>query len=141
MTDNSSRIVAEHNMGSLDYFRFDALLKSADQLALYCKLPPFDTKIVMEYYKILDQLFLNFRAIMDRPSKEEIDKKFSAPKQKLFGGSITQTRKNLQIDINLIDDLREMHKTILDVKQIIGYGVPVRRTESQSVRMKRALGL
>ena len=130
----------EHNMGQLDFYRYDALLKLADEQSLGCKLPPIQPWNILNYYKILDQLYMNFRAVMDKENRGIIDKKFKNIQDNIFDGkSVTHNKKVTKIDKSLISDLRDMHMKILEVKQILGLGVPVIKSESQMKKMRRVL--
>lgn len=135
-------IKSEHNMGQLDFYRYDALLKIADQIGLSVKIPPFEPSDVINYYKILDQIYINFRALMNQNNKKELDEIFKKIQDKIFSpGTINQGKNNIKIDVSLLYDLRELHKVLLEVKQILGLGVPVFKKEAQNKRLKRVLGI
>ena len=130
----------EHNMGQLDFYRYDALLKLADEAAVQCKLPPIFPNNILNYYIILDQVYINFRAIMDKENRKLIDDQFQKLQNNIFDGeSVTHNKKVTKINKSLILDLRNMHMKILEVKQVLGLGIPILKKETQMKKMRRVL--
>ena len=65
---------AEITMGKQDYERLDALLRRADELAVYLKGTRLDVEAINPYYAILRQLYGNLRPIMGKEQPSSASK-------------------------------------------------------------------
>jgi len=132
---------AQYSMGELDYMRYDALLKLADEMTIIikCRSTPEARSeayhIVEPYYSVLYTLYLNWRALIRDLKKfdelfDKIDKSMNDWRKQ------TGTK---QFPNTLADSLVNIYKELLNIKQLIGLGINVRKEEKFTTKARRAL--
>lgn len=127
---------AEFSMGQYDYERYDKMLAAADHIAIRCR--NFESSFVVPLYATLKQLYINFKPIMYETRKKSIDEKFDEIEKEV----IKKIRKKTgykNFPLRTFKLLEEIHADILDVKQVMGLGIEVRRDISSKQKWDRAL--
>lgn len=132
---------SEFSMGELDFKRYDKWLDRGDISSAGINSTTIPTlQQVQNYFAELNVLYKNWKGLISNPikSKEIEDKIKRAKQQKRTWESSLETGQemNKYVIYSLIDLLDEIHTSILEVKQVIGLGIVVKRVLSASEKIK-----
>ena len=150
-TDNSfskdswkPRFQSEFSMGQLDFERFNLWLGRAELSSAMinsCEVPTLD--LVQRYFSELNVLYKSWRSLISSSEmKKELDEKIDIAKHKkrMWEQSLgTGNPVNKVIIFDIIDLLDAIHTKLLDIKQIIGLGIVVKKVMSAKEKIKYGL--
>ena len=132
---------SEFSMGELDFHRFDLWLGKADETSAIinsCIVP--DIEMVQAYFSQLNVLYKSWRALISsQVVKQEIDDNIQKAKhmKRVWEESNQMGNPvNNHYILDLVDLLDSIHTKLLDVKQVIGLGIVVKRTFSTKEKIK-----
>jgi hypothetical protein len=132
---------AEFGSWGADFDRLTALLKTADELAVYVRL--FDTSKIHPYFSVLKQIHINLRPLITEEDNKNLDRKFSIILKEIHeAASISQaTGRIVPPKMKLCTDLEEIDILLIGLKQAAGLGVPVRKESSELDRLDSVVGV
>ena len=135
---------SEFSMGEYDFKRFDTWLGRAELSSANinsCELP--DLELVQRYFSELNVLYKSWRSLISSVSlKEELDNKINLAKYKKRiweQTKLTGTPLNKVTVFEIIDLLDSIHTKLLDIKQVIGLGIVVKKIMSTKERIRYGL--
>jgi hypothetical protein len=135
---------SEFSMGEYDFKRFDLWLGRAELSSAIinsCEVP--DLEIVQRYFSELNVLFKCWRSLISSAElKEKLEKEINDAKRKKRIWEQTRstgTPLNKNTIFDLIDLLDSIHTELLNIKQIIGLGIVVKKVMSTKERIKYGL--
>jgi len=114
-------------MGELDYLRFDKILKAVDTYGFLTNSGDID--FLRSYYSSLFQLYVNWRTILYKDEQQLLDKKFKEL-DRLITDYFSSKKKNNIFLGRIIERLNEINIRLIDLKQRIGLGVPLKQVIS-----------
>jgi len=130
-----SRFKAEFSMGQLDYERYHNMLQAADMYAIRCR--NFENSFVLPFYAVLKQLYANFRPIIFETKKKDFEERFKLVEKEINRRQVAGSKLNFPLQIFRI--LEEIHFDLLEIKQLIGLGIEVRKEMAKKTIMRKAL--
>ena len=137
---------SEFSMGEYDFKRFDLWLGRAELSSATinsCEVPDLD--LVQRYFSELNVLYKCWRSLISSVDlKTELDKIIKdakLQKRQWEQTRITGLELNKVNVFNLVDLLDSMHTKLLDIKQIIGLGIVVRKVMSAQEKIKYGLNV
>lgn len=145
------RLKSKFSMGELDFIRYDMLLKNLDTIAFNARHSPECEKLLMPWYSALYELYLNFRPILYETSKQELDINFrslrSAIDTELFRinhnksdmGRVWAKSSATSVSYYLIDKMDKVQMKLMEIKQICGLGISVKKEFSEKRLIKENL--
>jgi len=140
------KFTSEFSMGEYDFKRFDLWLGRAELSSATinsCEVP--NLELVQRYFSELNILYKCWRSLISSVDlKNELDKIINDSKyQKRQWEQTIMTGLELnKVNIfNLIDLLDSMHTKLLDIKQIIGLGIVVKKVMSPQEKIKYGLNV
>ena len=119
-------VKSEFNMALLDFERYDAMLRFADEAAIKVRVGQYE--FIPSYFSVLKQIFINFIPFLHESVAEELDKKFKYVEQ-----NIEIDKNKVKISVSKI--LEDIHKELLILRQKIGLGLPVRKIHLNNIEM------
>lgn len=132
---------SEFSMGELDFKRFDKWLDKADETSGYinsCIVP--ELELVQAYFSQLNVLYKSWRALISSVSiKNELDESIKEAKRMK---RVWEESNNVGNPINnayilsLVDLLDSIHTKLLDIKQVIGLGIVVKKMFTTKEKIK-----
>ena len=135
---------SEFSMGEYDFKRFDLWLGRAELSSATinsCEVPELD--IVQRYFSEINVLYKSWRSLISSSDlKLELDTQINEAKKKkrIWEQSrITGLELNKIAIFDVIDLLDAIHTKLLDVKQIIGLGIVVKKVMTTKERIKYGL--
>jgi len=135
---------SEFSMGEYDFKRFDFWLNEADKSSAYINstnLPSIE--LIQNYFSQLNILYKSWRALISsKEIKEELDTAIKKAKvlKRIWENSILMGMpQDNRFVLGLTDLLDEVHTKLLDIKQVIGLGIVVRK--SLTLKEKIKLGI
>ena len=128
---------AEFSMGMLDYNRWHKLLVILDELAILVQED--EIGVILKYFSVLHQLYINLRSVMYPPIRKDYDIKINKIKELINDWKSQQSPK--KFPQTLVDKLLDLHKDLLESKQKMGLGIIMEREESVSERLAKASDL
>ena len=138
------RFQSEFSMGELDFQRFDLWLGRAELSSATinsCEVPNLEQ--VQRYFSELNILYKSWRSLISSTDiKKELDDKIDEAKhqKRIWEQSITSGNPTNKIVIfNITDLLDSIHTKLLDIKQIIGLGIVVKKVMSPKEKIKYGL--
>lgn len=139
------KFVSEYSMGQFDFERYNKWLEYIERWSAEINsvhLPSLD--MIQHLYSGLNVLYDNWRPIIAVATiTEKIDAAFESAKEKkrVWEGNIkigtTPTDKFI---LDLIDILMDIKRKLMDIKQIIGLGIMVKRNLSTEDKIKAGMG-
>jgi len=138
----------EFSMGALDFERHHEMLRALDRVAIFVRAK--DISYIVSYYTILKELYINMKPLMYETVKKEFKEQFKEVEEMmkeeedvLLGKVVVDWLQDDTDDfpLDLARKLEEIHMELLEVRQIIGYGVPATREETTAAKFKRGFGL
>ena len=135
---------SEFSMGELDFHRYDDWLKKTDLSSARvnsCQVPTLEQ--VQNYFAELNVLYKNWVALISSQKiKDDIYNKVNEAKM--------QKRKwELSIEsgidfnkvtiLNLVDVLDEIHTKLLEIKQLVGLGIVIKRVMTTKEKIKHGI--
>lgn len=135
---------SEFSMGEYDFKRFDLWLGRAELSSATiqsCEIPELD--LVQRYFSELNVLYKCWRSLISSAEmKQDLDTKIdeSKHKKRIWEQSRNSgTPMNRVVVFELVDLLDDIHTKLLDIKQIIGLGIVVKKVMSTKERIKYGL--
>ena len=133
-------IKAEWNMAVKDFERLGTLFAAADQHNVYLLL---GKPVIVEMYSILKTIWMNFSYFIKegtnlRKNIERLDKEISSNVIEYQRTKMICVNNEL-IGITVMKEM-EMYQMLLDMKQIIGIGIPTRKKWDIGVARRKTLG-
>lgn len=135
------KFTSEFSMGELDFLRYNDWLKHLEHFSAIINssaLPSLD--IVQGFFSALVNLYDSWRPIIAvQKITEELDNAIESAKNKkrMWENSIDSgipfSKKNI---LYLVDLLNSIKRKILDIKQVIGLGIVVKRNLSVFEKIK-----
>lgn len=129
------KFVSEYSMGSLDFERYNQWLKFVEQWSseINCvHIPTLD--MVQHLYSGLNILYDSWRPIIAQPKiAKEIDEKFNQvrDRKRIWEKRVEEgTQPPKAFIIKIVDLLMEIKRKIMDIKQVIGLGIVVKKNMS-----------
>lgn len=139
--DFKPKFQSEYSMGEYDFKRFDTWLGKAEFSSAVinsCEVPSLEQ--VQGYFAELNVLYKMWRNLISNPkTKNDLDEAIKTCKisKRLWESSrftgIEQNKNNI---FSLIDKLDEIHTKLLEVKQIIGLGIVIKKVISTKDKIK-----
>ena len=123
----------EWNMAEFDLIRYDEMLKLADRLAI--EIRAFDPTHIIEYNAILQQIYVNFKPIARTHKYVELDQKV----QEIQDTIIKIKKKQHSCTFKDLLDMLDIHAKLLDIKQELGLGVPVKNWLDEKAALRESL--
>lgn len=136
------RLRSVFSMGQLDFFRFDAILKQIDMVAINIQVPDNiiqDKNILWQYFGGLYVFYLNIRPnIIAESGKKKDDGKKSEDLQKAMDKYFLDARASLRlwmrnakpnretIPFDIVEKLERMHMILMELKQQLGIGIEMK---------------
>jgi hypothetical protein len=137
---------SEFSMGEYDFKRFDLWLGRAELSSATinsCEVP--NLELVQRYFSELNVLYKCWRSLISSADlKKELDEsinKAKHEKRQWEQTRITGIELNKVNIFSLIDLLDSMHTKLLDIKQIIGLGIVVKKVMSPQEKIKYGLNV
>lgn len=135
---------SEFSMGEYDFKRFDTWLGRAELSSANinsCEVP--DLEMVQRYFSEINVLYKSWRSLISSADlKLELDNMINEAKhnKRIWEQSrITGIELNKKTIFELVDSLDSIHTKLLDIKQIIGLGIVVKKVMSTKERIKYGL--
>ena len=135
---------SEFSMGELDFNRYNDWLNKSDYSSAginSCEIPTLEQ--VQKYFSEINVLYKNWRCLISSVEiKNKLDAaiKLARHKKRGWESSIAQGIEFNKFAIyGLIDLLDEIHTEILDIKQIIGLGIVVKKQLSMREKIKQGV--
>ena len=135
---------SEFSMGELDFKRFDIWLRHIEHwssLINSCDVPTLE--MVQNYFAGLNVLFKNWRPIIAVPRvTTEIDnaiKECRIRKRVLENNIIIGIPSSKILMLKLVDNLDSIHTKLMDIKQVIGLGIIVRKNIGTKQKIKSGI--
>jgi dsDNA-specific endonuclease/ATPase MutS2 len=117
---------AEFTMWGLDYERLDGLLNEAHELAIDVKSGKRD--FLVRWKNVVEEIYKFLHPLLYETAKRKFDSEIKAMK------ATTDMNK-------IIEKLDDLHTKLLDIRQIVGLGIPVTREEGSLKRkISKVLG-
>lgn len=132
---------SEFSMGDRDFDRYHEALKKADEsggILDSCAVPQLED--VQKHFANLNALYKNWSALIssDHVRKEVKGLVEDARKQKRrWEQSNLELTKPLKL--KLVDTLDRLHLKLLDIKQVVGLGIVVKKVISTNQKIKNGL--
>ena len=135
---------SEFSMGELDFNRYDDWLKKSDYSSAVissCEVPTLDQ--VQRYFAEINVLYKNWRSLISSVEiKKKLDEAIKNARNKKRGWE-NSISAGIQLNkfaiYGLIDLLDEIHTEILNIKQIIGLGIVVKKQLSMKEKIKQGV--
>jgi len=142
--DFTPRLLAEYPMWGHDYKRYDYWLNQKD---LYCGLVNSTSiptlEMMQTYFSILVNLYWNWKPLIsNKPKVEEFEEKVKLGtklKRMWEGFNASGTPIHPKLIHAFIDLLNNFNKDLMEMKQLIGLGIPVKRNYSAAERIKKGM--
>lgn len=135
---------SEYSMFGLDFERYAKCLSDLDSTSgLIHSVNVPSIELVQRYFAQLNVLYLNWRSLMNNKDKttmldgainEAIKRKRQWETSMQLGSSYSKKLK-----LELVDLLNKFHMEILQIKQVIGIGIPVKRILSAKQKIKAGM--
>lgn len=133
---------SQYAMDIWDKERINEILKAMNDYAIRVRM--FDVEAVIPFIAILRELFAQFKPIMPKEVKDQLEKEFkeieikgreevNSLKVNAFYG------RQQQLSEKLINQLNELQDKLLQIRQIIGLGIWVEKVEDIETKLKRVL--
>lgn len=138
-----AEFVAQYSMGPYDYARYNEWIKRVDEssaLINSCEIPTLD--MVQRYFSELNVLYKSWRILMYDYLKQEIDNlllECKKEKRVWERGQKAGVPISDVIKLRLIDRLDAIHTKLMEVKQLIGLGIMVKRKMNMNDRIKAGI--
>jgi hypothetical protein len=136
------KFVSEYSMGQYDFDRYNQWLKYIEQWSSEINSTDIPTLTMVQHlFSGLNVLWKNWRPIVAIPDViKKVDDKIKESKhQKRVWENSNRNNSPLSeiIKLKLIDNLDEIYTKIMEIKQVIGLGIIVRKnmTTREKIRM------
>lgn len=127
------RFKAEFSMGQYDYVRYNRILEEADILAI--KIGQMNIKTIIPFFSVLKVFWRNIKPNVFETTKDNINGEF-----KKINNMIDWRTKGLpNPPFKIINKLEELHADLLEIKQIMGLGIQVKKELTKKQKWERAL--
>jgi len=126
---------SEWNMGEKDFERFHKILSELD-IKKY-KVTQGSLKQLFPYFSLLHLLYMNMRAIMRKDIEKDIRSSLCDIEKFIDPRCFRLPKKKKTLDI-VIKQMYNIHEMLLEEKQRVGIGIPVRKQLSDSEKARRA---
>jgi len=135
------RFKSEFSMGGYDFERYHKMLKVLDNVATRARM--FDPNAIIPYHSILKELYINWRPVIYETKKKVFDKMFEDIEKKIVSWTNESRRvygtDSFSFPSRIAKDLERIHIELLEVRQLIGLGIEVRKEITQRKKWERAL--
>lgn len=130
--------ILEYSMSNSDNKRYAELLECLDILSAKCRFPEIEKEYISKFYTTLKTLYLNWRSFLTTKIKDMFDKSFIDIEEELVEWCNTMTPRRVEkgkisIPIKLLKDLEKMYSDILEIKQILGLGIPINENAKEQL--------
>jgi hypothetical protein len=135
-----AEFVAQYSMGPYDYARYNEWIKRVEESSAIinsCQVPTLE--MVQRYFAELNVLYKSWRILMYDYVKTELDAAMLQGKKdkRAWEKSIASGAPlNNLVKFRLIDNLDSIHTKLMEIKQLIGLGIMVKRKMNMTDRIK-----
>jgi len=132
---------ADVSMGWYDYQRLNSILEELHKVSIKVNPPYVDIFVLKDYYALLWDFYLIMSAILDESEQIIIDKQFDNIEKLMisFVNNLQSNAKRINFNSELPKALNNMNRKLYRVKQLIGMGINITRTESTKQRLRRVI--
>lgn len=138
------KFVSEYSMGSLDFERYNKWLEWIERYSaeiMSTMNPTLD--MIQHYFSGLNVLWKNWKAIVSSPTKiSEINQKvkIALESKRIWENATKNNMPFAKKKINeLVDVLDDIHTKLMDLKQIIGLGIVVKKNMSTQEKIRAGM--
>lgn len=138
------KFVSEYSMGNLDFDRFDKLIRFVEHWSAVINstdVPKLE--MIQNFFSGLVNLYDNWRVLISvKTTKEDLDKKVKKCRESKrrwesnVKNGMPFSKKSI---LSLVDDLMAIKTKLMEIKQVIGLGIVVRRNMSTQERIKSGM--
>lgn len=138
------KFVSEFSMGQFDFVRYDKWLQHIEMYSGMINATPIPTlEQCQAYFSGLNVLYKNWRAIIAVATvKKEIDCNINKARE-LKRIWERGEKSNIPVSdikkLELVDLLDAIHTRLMEIKQVIGLGIIVKRNMSTAEKIKRGV--
>lgn len=132
-------------MWGFEYERLDKLLSAATELNLQLRKNP---KLCLDYLLVLKEIYRPLRPLVYDKIREEIDGNFKAYRvtARRLASDVDYYRTLNREDLitfpdKFYDELDDFYDRIIELRQVLGLGIPVTNRRPDKERLGRALGV
>lgn len=130
---------SEWNMATYDFSRFHTLFCLADQFNIELLM---NKNKIKEMFSVIETIYANMRPLLfdKSPVQKEIDEMSDNIRDKLnLYSRVSKNGRNNKL-ISEISELEiKMYRELLNIKQLVGLGIPIRKTWNIGVSRRKVL--
>lgn len=126
--------VTEFNMNELDFNRFDVILRRIDEVGVFVRMKDSNSfKHLPMFVSLLEALYVYMRPLLVEKKREHFDERFES-----LWLAIGGTRGRQMASVPYSDALH-LQRDLLEMRQILGFGLRVNKYRSEGAIKRQML--